>query len=193
MTKAGGCRRVAGGSRWRGRVVGAVALGCALPLQAQQTPATPQVEVRGSAVSERRESVAGRQVIDAAELTRHGDTPLADALRRVSGLVVSGSGAELSIRLDGMAAEQTLVLVNGEPVPRQQMLDALALGDIERVEIARGANVQWSGRGLAGTINIVTRRQARRAQRDLSLTLGAYWFNPGSADQIVMGMVSAAF
>ena len=25
------------------------------------------------------------------------------------------------------------------------------------------------------------------------LTLGAYWFNPGSADQIVMGMVSAAF
>jgi len=25
------------------------------------------------------------------------------------------------------------------------------------------------------------------------LTLGVYWFNPGSADQIVMGMISAAF
>ncbi|MBL8359618.1 MAG: TonB-dependent receptor [Rubrivivax sp.] len=175
------------GSRWRGVLLGAVAWGCAAPLQAQETPATRQVEVRGSAAGERRESVAGRQVIDAAELTRHGDTRLADALRRVSGLVVSGSGAELSIRLDGMAAEQTLVLVNGEPVPRQQMLDALALGDVERIEIARGANVQWSGRGLAGTINIVTRRQARRAQRDLSLTLGAHFGRPIGQAELTLG------
>ena len=27
---------------------------------------------------------------------------------------------------------------------------------VERIEIVRGANVQWSGRGLAGTINIIT-------------------------------------
>lgn len=187
MTGTGGRRRARGASRWRRVLPGGIALACGLPLQAQEAPAAQQVEVRGSATAERRDAVAGRQVVDAAELTRHGDTRLADALRRIPGIVVSGSGAELSIRLDGMAAEQTLVLVNGEPVPRQQILDALALGDIERVEITRGANVQWSGRGLAGTIHIVTRRQAGRAQRDLALTLGAHFGRPTGQAELTLG------
>lgn len=155
-------------------------------LHAQEAAPAQRVEVTGSASAERREEVAGKQVIGAAELARHGDTRLADALRRVPGLQVRGSGAELALQLDGMAAEQTLVLINGEPVPRLMALEALALGSVERVEIVRGTNVQWSGRGLAGTVNIVTTRNVQRAQRDLSVSLGAHFGRPVGQAELML-------
>lgn len=145
------------------------------------------IEVRATNVADRRAAAAGQQVVDAAELARHGDARLADALRRVAGITVSGTGAELSIRLDGMAAEQTLILLNGEPVPRAQVLEALGVGQIERIEVVRGANVQWSGRGLAGSINIVTRQQASRAQRDMALTLGSHFGRPTGQAELTLG------
>ncbi len=155
----------------------ALAAGCA-PLLAQESAPAQRIEVTGAGARERRDEVSGKQVVRADELARHGDTRLTDALRRVPGISISGSGADLSIRLDGLAAEQTLVLLNGERVPPGQALEALALGMVERIEIVRGANVQWSGRGLAGTINIVTARAARSAQRDLALTLGRHFGRP---------------
>jgi outer membrane receptor for ferrienterochelin and colicins len=136
---------------------------------------TPSITVTGSAAQERRDEVSGKQVFTAGELARHGDTRLGDALRRVPGLSVGGATGEPQIRLDGLSAEQTLVLLNGEPVPRGQVLEALSLGQVDRIEIVRGANVQWSGRGLAGTVNIVTRQVPRSAQRDASLTLGRHF------------------
>lgn len=147
----------------------------AAPATAQEAPAAQRVDVTGAGARERREEVSGKQVITGEELARHGDTRLTDALRRVPGIGISGTGADLSIRLDGMSPEQTLVLLNGERVPPGQALEALGLGMVERIEIVRGANVQWSGRGLAGTINIVTARTARQRQRDGSFTLGRYF------------------
>ncbi len=147
----------------------------AAPATAQEAPAAQRVDVTGAGARERREEVSGKQVITGEELARHGDTRLTDALRRVPGIGISGTGADLSIRLDGMSQEQTLVLLNGERVPPGQVLEALGLGMVERIEIVRGANVQWSGRGLAGTINIVTARTARQRQRDGSFTLGRYF------------------
>jgi hypothetical protein len=52
-----------------------------------------------------------------------------------------------------MAAEQTLLLLlNGEPVPRGQAQEAPSVGLVDRVEIVRGANMQWSGRGPRGRV-----------------------------------------
>ncbi len=143
--------------------------------QAQDSSGTQTVTVTGSAAQARRDEVSGKQIVTAEELAKHGDTRLADALRRVPGITLGGSGAELQIRLDGMSAEQTLVLLNGEPVPRGQVLEALALGMVERIEIVRGANVQWSGRGLAaprgarslsgGPGPALCRHQRQRAER----------------------------
>lgn len=169
-------------------LAGALLAGCVLltPAQAQDA-AAPRITVTGSAAQERRDEVSGKQVVTAEDLARHGDTRLGDALRRVPGLSVGGSGSELQIRLDGLSAEQTLVLLNGEPVPRGQVLEALAIGQIERIEIVRGANVQWSGRGLAGTINIITSRTPRGAQRDLSLTLGSFFGQPTAQAEANLG------
>lgn len=158
----------------------ATALAAAAALVGAGTPAraqnpAPSITVTGSAAQERRDEVSGKQVVTADELARHGDTRLSEALRRVPGVSVGGSVGELQIRLDGLAAEQTLVLLNGEPVPRGQVLEALSLGQVERIEIVRGANVQWSGRGLAGTVNIITRQAPRSAQREASLTLGRHF------------------
>ena len=157
------------------------------PALAQDTSNPQRITVTGAAAQERREAVQGKQTVSAEELARYGDTRLADALKRLPGVSVGGSGAELQIRLDGMAAEQTLVLLNGEPVPRGQVLETLAIGQIERIEIVRGANVQWSGRGLAGTINIVTSRTARTAQRDASLALGSYFGQPTAQAEVNLG------
>lgn len=157
------------------------------PTLAQDTTNPQRITITGAAAQERREAVQGKHTVSAEELARHGDTRLADALKRVPGITVGGSGAELQIRLDGMAAEQTLVLLNGEPVPRGQVLETLAIGQIERIEIVRGANVQWSGRGLAGTINIVTSRTARTAQRDASLALGSYFGHPTAQAELNLG------
>lgn len=165
----------------------AAALLLPAPGWAQGSPATTSITVTGSAAQERREEVSGKQVVSADELVRHGDTRLGDALRRVPGLSVGSGGGDLQIRLDGLSAEQTLVLLNGEPVPRGQVLEALSLGQVERIEIVRGAQVQWSGRGLAGTVNIITRQAPRRAQRDGSLTLGRYFGHPTGQAELSAG------
>lgn len=157
------------------------------PTVAPEAHSPQRITVTGTAAQERRDAVQGKHVLSAEELARHGDTRLADALKRVPGVSVGGSGAELQIRLDGMAAEQTLVLLNGEPVPRGQVLETLAISQIERIEIVRGANVQWSGRGLAGTINIVTSRAARSVQRDASLALGSYFGHPTAQAELNLG------
>ena len=171
------------GVAWRGAALGLLVL-----QGAQAQPAAPQrVEVTGSVAADRRDQAAGQQVVTGEELARQGHTRLADALRRVPGLQVRGSGAELSLQLDGLSAEQTLVLLNGEPVPRLLLIEALSVGQVERIEIVRGANVQWSGRGLAGTINIVTTRTPPRAQRDLTLTLGSHFGRPVGQAELALG------
>ncbi len=191
MSNQGTGRQPRKARTWR---CGAGSLLCAVaaasgagPAAAAGTDSSQRVNVTGSAAQERRDEVAGRQVISSEELARHGDTRLTDALRRVPGIGVSGSGADLQIRLDGMAAEQTLLLLNGEPVPRGQALEALAIGMVERIEIVRGAQVQWSGRGLAGTINIVTTRTPRSAQRNASLALGSYFGRATAQGELNLG------
>lgn len=172
-------------------LIGLHALLASGPAAAQDTAAPPpppqQVQVTGAAAQARRDEVRGQQVVTGAELARHGDTRLADALRRVPGLSVTGSGADLALRLDGMSAEQTLVLVNGERMPPGQVLEALGLASVERIEIVRGANAQWSGRGLAGTVNIVTTRAPRQRQRELASTLGSHFGRPTGQAELSLG------
>ena len=66
------------------------------------------------------------------ELTRYGDTNVAEAMKRVPGVtVVKGV-----MQLPGMGSGYTQVLVDGEP-PRGININDIPMSTIERVEIYR--------------------------------------------------------
>ena len=143
---------------------------------AQEAAANPTqtVEVRGDAQQAQRADIAGKRVVSRDELLRHGDTLLVDALRRVPGITVRGASGRAELTLSGLGGGYTQLLLNGEPVPKGFAVEQLSPELIERVEILRGGSAEWSAQGVAGTLNIVTRRAPRWAQRDLKLGTGSY-------------------
>ncbi|MCB1994509.1 MAG: TonB-dependent receptor plug domain-containing protein, partial [Rhodoferax sp.] len=152
------------------------------------SPAPPaqRVEIRAAPGSERRADVAGRQVIGRADLLRHGDTQLADALQRVPGITVERRGQGIELKLSGLGDGRTLVLLNGEPLPRGVPLDSIALDTLERVEIVNGASVE-TAQAIAGTINLVTRRPTTLATRDVRLSLASEWGLPQASATLNLG------
>lgn len=136
----------------------------------QQVP--QQVQVQGDAQQARRADIAGKLVVSREELLRQGDTSLADALKRVPGVSLNGSGQGVEIKLSGLGGGYTQLLLNGEPVPRGFSIETLSPELIERVEVLRGGSVEWSAQGIAGSINFVTRRASKLSQRELKLGAG---------------------
>lgn len=158
----------------------------AVPATVSPPPAPQRVEIGANAAAQRRADLAGRQVVDRTELTRHGDTRLVDALQRVPGLTVEARGGNTEIKLGGLGDGRTLVLLNGQPVPQGFSLDNLSLDSIERVEVVRGATVQ-SSQAIAGTVNLVTRGASRLAKRELGAALASQWGHPQASVSLSMG------
>ncbi|AVR95646.1 TonB-dependent receptor plug domain-containing protein [Pseudoduganella armeniaca] len=117
--------------------------------------------------AQRQNDTAGKVVVARDELLQYGDGGLAGALARVPGLTVGADG----VRMRGLAAGYTQILVNGDPVPPGFSLDTLAPELVERIEILRTTAAEYSAQAMAGTINIVLRKAVRGAQRDAKLAL----------------------
>lgn len=163
----------------------ATALASAFPVFAQQTTSTvskteeaapeqkmQKVEVRGNADSydPRRDDTATKIVVGQEELLKYGDTNVADVLKRVPGITVSspnGRGAE--IRMRGLGAGYTQILINGERAPNGFTLDSLSPDVIERIEVLRAASAEFSTQSVAGTVNIVLKKAVRSGQREFKL------------------------
>lgn len=76
-----------------------------------------------------------------------------------------GVGSLTAVRIRGAESDQTLVLVNGVRVNDPSSPDGsfdfgnLVAGNIERIEVLRGANsVAWGSQAVGGIVNITTRR-----------------------------------
>jgi len=156
---------------------------------AQSAPIEPaqlqKVEVTGDAAQQARRNATGALVVlPREELLRHGDTRLADALRRVPGISVVGSGGRgMEIRMSGLGGGYTQLLLNGESVPPGFDLESLSPELIERVEISRSASVEQSNQAIAGSVNIVLRRTPSSAHRDIKLSMARQLGRPAlSAD-----------
>ena len=137
---------------------------------AQQAPAAPiqQVEVKGPGAQElRRNDSLGRIAVGRDELAKYGDTTLSDALKRQPGVSISGG----EIRLRGLGAGYTQILVDGDPAPGGFAIDTLSPDLVERIEILRSASADTSAQAVAGTINIVMRK-ARGSTRSVKLSAG---------------------
>ncbi len=132
-----------------------------------------QVEIKGSANSydPRRDDTATKIVVNSEEIAKYGDTNVLDVLKRVPGITVNsganGRGGE--IRMRGLGAGYTQVLVNGERAPAGFSMDSLAPDSIERIEVLRAASAEFSTQSVAGTINIILKRAVKNRLRELKL------------------------
>lgn len=141
----------------------------AFPVHAQQAPAIERVQITADANTLRRNETAAKTIINRAEINRYGDVSVLDVVRRLPGVTVDGA----SIRMRGLGAGYTQVLINGERAPAGFALDSLSPDMIERIEVARAATADVSTQAIAGTVNIVLRKTVDRAAREMKASLGA--------------------
>lgn len=140
----------------------------------QPAVAVARIEVVGSASSydPRRDDTAAKIVVSSEELLKYGDSSVAEALKRVAGVTVTSTGRGSDIRMRGLGGGYTQILVNGERAPLGFSMDSLAPNQVERIEIIRSAIAEFSTESIAGTINIVLKKVANRAQRQVQAGYG---------------------
>jgi outer membrane receptor protein involved in Fe transport len=125
------------------------------------------VEVKGAASNydPRRDDTASKTVMNAEEIRKYGDDNIYDVLKRAPGVTVTGK----TLRMRGLGAGYTQILVNGDRPPPGFNMDTLTPDQIERIEIIRAATAEYSMQAIAGTINIVLKKVTAKAQHDLRL------------------------
>ncbi|HEY5799958.1 MAG TPA: TonB-dependent receptor, partial [Burkholderiaceae bacterium] len=131
-----------------------------------------KVEVTGNAQTydARRDDTATKIVLTGEEMQKHGDTTIAEALKRLPGITVGGApGRGTDIRMRGLGNGYTQILLNGEPVPAGFSLDTVAPETIERIEVMRAATADLSAQAIAGAINIILKKAVKAGQRELRL------------------------
>jgi outer membrane receptor protein involved in Fe transport len=132
-----------------------------------------QVTVSASKTDAREQSTTTAIVIGHDDIVRQGDSTLADVLKRQPGITVDGApGRPGAIRMRGLGTGYASVLLNGAPAPAGFSIESLSPELVERIEIMRAASAEVSSQAIAGTINVVLRNSATRAQGELKAGVG---------------------
>ncbi len=114
---------------------------------------------------------------------------LGDMLQAAPGIQVrrtGGVGSPQLVQLRGASGGQVRLLVDGIPLPQDASgavdLSSLPLESAERVEVYRGSlPLGMGGEGLAGAINLVTRKPEGLGELRLSAGAGSFHTYEGSA------------
>ncbi|MBC3872164.1 TonB-dependent receptor plug domain-containing protein [Undibacterium flavidum] len=132
-------------------------------------PAVQKVQVSGAkGYDERRQDTASKIVVTQEDIVRYGDTNIGDVLKRLPGVTIGGvQGRGGAIRMRGLGAGYTQIMLNGEPSPPGFSLDSISPDNIERIEVIRAATAELSTQSIAGAINIVLKKAIVTAQREV--------------------------
>ncbi|BBB59631.1 hypothetical protein UNDKW_1358 [Undibacterium sp. KW1] len=126
------------------------------------------VEVGGpGATAQRKNDTAAKIVVNAAELMQYGDTQLSAVLKRQPGISVVGN----ELRMRGLGAGYTQILLNGDPVAPGFSIDSIDPALIERVEILRTTTAEFSAQAVAGSINIILKKTAGSAKKEFKAAI----------------------
>ena len=131
----------------------------------------------------RRRAPIAKQIYGREELDKFGDTNVADVLKRLPGVSVSGGAP----RMRGLGSGYTLILINGDPAPPGFALDQLDPAQVERIEVTKGPSADQSAQAVAGAINIILKDAPRVSQRDLRLGLGYSAVRPTPSTTFTFG------
>ncbi len=122
-------------------------------------------------------------VITSEEIEAKHFTTVSEALNTLPGIdVVSsgGIGQLTNVYLRGMNSRQVLVLVDGirnnDPTNTSgATFDHLMIGDIERIEIIKGAQSSiWGAEASAGVINIITKSSKKGTHGSIGVEYGSF-------------------
>lgn len=138
---------------------------------------------------EQKQSTTGKviTVINKQQLERSAGKTVAQILNEQAGIAISGAlnnlGNPLSLFVRGAASGRALVLIDGIPMNDPSMinnefdLNLMALDNIERVEICKGAqSTLYGSDAVAGVVNIITTSKDIKKPINLkaNLSAGAY-------------------
>ena len=152
-----------------------------------RAPAEPQpheldeivVTTAGRREQSRTDAVVATEVIDREALRENGAENVAEALEDLPGIEIVPALQGSTVRMQGLDPQHTLILIDGEPVIGRSDgaldLTRIALQDVERIEIVRGASSALYGSAAhGGVINIITRRATAPLALDGRVSLGTY-------------------
>lgn len=135
---------------------------------AKSADAIQTVEVAGpGAIAQRKNDTAAKIIVNATELMQYGDTQLSAVLKRQPGISVVGN----ELRMRGLGAAYTQILLNGDPVAPGFSIDSIDPGMIERVEILRTTTAEFSAQAVAGTINIILKKGASSGRKEFRFAI----------------------
>ncbi len=112
------------------------------------------VEVKAIAAEKSAEFVAGKIIIGRKNIEQSGANNVQEVLKKHPAVTVSGQGKVGLMGLPGY----TQILIDGAPSPSAKNVLELDTVHIEKIEIVRSAVAEFGPYGIAGTINIVTRK-----------------------------------
>jgi len=134
-----------------------------------------RVEINGTASDDsvRRASTASKIVISREEIEKFGDSTVGEVLKRLPGVTTGGRpGRGGDVRMRGMGAGFTQILVDGERMPPGFSLDQLPPEQVERIEVLRAPTAEYGTRAIAGTINVVLREPMKKKLNEFRAGVG---------------------
>jgi vitamin B12 transporter len=156
----------------RGITCAAIAAACASEFVSAQARVEPIVVTASRAPETVASSLRDVSVLSGDDLRASGVSDIVDVLQSVPGveIVASGPGATPSIFIRGANSNHTLVLIDGQRLSSvfsgANALQHLAVYQIERIEIVRGAAASLYGAdAVGGVIQIFTRSDAGTSAR----------------------------
>lgn len=161
--------------------------------QAEEIRLSPVVVTATTAEQELRDAPATISVVSGDDLRERPVQDMAEALRGVPGITISGIGlGRRGISIRGMPVEHTLMLVDGRRI--NSAASAIAHADydlnwvpveaIERIEVVRGPMSSLYGSdALGGVVNIITRRATDRWKGSVSVKGGVQQGDGGNTYQ----------
>jgi vitamin B12 transporter len=135
-----------------------------------------------------KQSSTGKMVtvINQETLQRNAGKTLSEIINYQAGIFINGANNNLGTNPDiyfrGASAGNTLILIDGIPVGDPSNisntfdLNMIALGQVERVEILKGAqSTLWGSDAVAGVINIITKKETKSGINSTAmLSYGSY-------------------
>lgn len=187
-------------------LIAPAALSQAAPAAAAEPTRLDRVEVVGDIVyRDRTEATAPVLTYDLAYFQRFEPLTVGDMLKRVPSVTFLSDVLEYDgVRLRGLDAGYTQILINGKRVPgagldRAFFVDRIPAEIVERIEIVRSASADRSGDAVAGALNIVlrdghsldggyVRAGATRFNDDeLEPSFGAFWGGQALGGNLLLG------
>jgi vitamin B12 transporter len=151
---------------------------------------------------EQKQSQTGKvvAVISKEQLERSNGKSLAQVLNEQAGVVINGAlnapGTVQTIYMRGASSGRVIILLDGIPINDPSMinnefdLNFISVHDIERIEIARGAqSTAYGSDAITGAINIITVKKDLTKPFNATLTaiagnLGTYKVHTGISGRI---------